>query len=99
MKLEDKLAMAVRNSLNLPNLEVSVRRSKSHPSWRFRLHKDGVSSELLELDADCIRVMKEIGLLPALHLGTFRVAYAALRRATEGARRQELGVRSQRRPK
>ena len=91
MKLEDKLALAVRNSLNLPDLEVSVRRSKSHPSWRFCLHKDGVSSEWLELDTDSIRVMKEIGLLPALHLGTFRVAYAALRRLAEGVQSRKSG--------
>jgi hypothetical protein len=83
VKLEEKLALAVRNSLNLPELKVSVRSGKSHRNWGFRLHHEGASSDWLELDAESIRIMKEVGLLPALHLGTFRVAYAALRRARE----------------
>ena len=83
MKLEEKLAQAVRNSLNLPDLKVSVRSGKPRRTWRSRLHHEGASSDWLELDGESIRIMKEVGVLPALHLGTFRVAYAALRRATE----------------
>ena len=83
VKLEEKLAQAVRNSLNLPRLKVSVRPGKPRRNWGFRLHHEGVSSDWLELDGESIRIMKQVGLLPALHLGTFRIAYAALRRATE----------------
>ncbi len=79
-KLEEQLAAAVRKSLNLPDLKVSVR--KGQRNWLFRLHSDKASSEWLELEADDIRVMKQLGLVPALHLGMFRVAYDALRRAT-----------------
>ena len=82
-KLEATLAQAVRNSLNLPDLQVSVRRSKTHRTWSFRLHKDSASSGWIELDAGAIAIMKKLGLLPALHLGTFRVAYQELRLATE----------------
>lgn len=81
-KLEEKLAQAVRNSLNLPDLEVAVRQNKSRRSWSFRLRKDGLSSDWLELDAGSIDIMKKIGLLPAIHLGLFRITYDALRRAT-----------------
>ena len=83
MKIEEQLVTAVRNSLNLPDLKVSARPSKLQRTWRFRLHHAGASSDWIELDEDSIRVMKQIGLLPALHLGVFRIAYAALRRAAE----------------
>lgn len=76
-RVEEKLAAAVRKSLNLPALKVNVRRSGSR--WLFQLRLEGASSEWLELASDDIRVMKQLGLLPALHLGKFRVAYAALR--------------------
>ena len=82
-KLEETLAQAVRNSLNLPNLKVSARRNVDRRTWSFRLHKDGASTDWLELDAGAIAIMKKLGLLPALHLGTFRVAYMGLRNATE----------------
>ena len=82
-KLEERLAQAVRNSLNLPNLKVSVRRNVVRRTWSFQLHKDGASTDWLELDAGAIAIMKKLGLLPALHLGTFRVAYMGLRNATE----------------
>ena len=82
-KLEATLAQAVRNSLNLPDLQVSVRRSKAHRTWSFRLHKDSASSGWIELNAGAIEIMKKLGLLPALHLGTFRVAYQELRLVTE----------------
>ena len=81
--LAKMLAQAVRNSLNLPNLNVTVRRNRTRGTWSFRLHKNGTSSEWLELDAGAIEIMRQLGLLPALHLGTFRVAYMELRRATE----------------
>ncbi|MBI2817938.1 MAG: hypothetical protein HYX72_13465 [Acidobacteria bacterium] len=75
---EKRLVAAVRKSLNLPQLDVSVRRNGQR--WLFQLHLNGASSEWLELGPDDIRVMKQLGLVPALHLGTFRVAYAGLRR-------------------
>ena len=80
-KLNKQLAAAVRKSLNLPRLKVSVRRSGAQ--WLFRLHYQGGASEWMELAGDDIRVMKQLGLLPALQLGNFRVAFAALRRASE----------------
>lgn len=83
-KLEEKLAAAVRKSLNLPDLKVNVR--KTPRNWLFRLHSEGASSEWLELGPDDIRVMKQLGLVPALHLGMFRVAYVGLRRAKKGVR-------------
>jgi hypothetical protein len=76
-----KLAAAVRKSLNLPDLEVGVRRTGER--WLFQLHLKGAASEWLELGPDDIRVMNQLGLLPALHLGMFRVAYAGLRRASQ----------------
>ena len=80
-KLEQKLAQAVRNSLNLPDLRVAVRQNKSRRSWSFCLKENGACSDWLELDAGSIEVMKKIGLLPAIHLGVFRIAYDLLRRA------------------
>ena len=82
-KLETILAQAVRNSLNLPDLHVSVRRNKTRQTWSFRLHKDSASSGWIELNAGAIEIMKKLGLLPALHLGTFRVSYQELRLVTE----------------
>ncbi|MGH9783097.1 MAG: hypothetical protein ACRD88_02835 [Terriglobia bacterium] len=82
-KLETSLAQAVRNSLNLPELKVDVRRIPTRRAWRFRLHKDKASSGWIELDDGAAGIMKKLGLLPALHLGTFRVAYQELRVLTE----------------
>ena len=83
-RLEAALAQAVRNSLNLPELKVTVRRNTGRKTWSFRLHKERLASEWLELDAGAAEIMKNLGILPALHLGTFRVAYQELRVA-EGA--------------
>ena len=80
-KINEQLASAVRKSLNLPRLKVSVRRTGIR--WLFQLHHGGGASDWIDLAGDDIRVMKQLGLLPALHLGTFRVAFAALRRASE----------------
>ena len=96
-KLEEKLAQAVRNSLNLPRLRVSVRRNPLSRTWGFCLHKNRKSSDWLALDAGSIAIMKQFGLLPALHLGTFRVAYDLLRRATESEGKQKSAGRSQNR--
>jgi len=85
-KLHGQLAAAVRNSLNLPDLKVSVR--KGARNWKFQLQSEGASSAWLDLEEDDIRVMKQLGLLPALHLGMFRVAYHALRRSSKGAKSQ-----------
>jgi len=49
-----------------------------------RTERNGAPApEGIELDAGAIEIMKKLGLLPALHLGTFRVAYQELRFATE----------------
>jgi hypothetical protein len=80
--LEAALAQAVRNSLNLPDLKVDVRRIKSHNAWGFRLHKGSAASGWIELNDDAARIMEELALLPALYLGTFRVAYQELRELT-----------------
>ena len=82
-KLEASLAQAVRNSLNLPELKVDVRRIPTRRAWRFRLHKGSASSGWIELNDGAAAIMKKLGLLPALHLGTFRVAYQELRVLTE----------------
>ena len=87
-KLELALAQAVRNSLNLPALPVDVRRVNTRRAWRFRLHKDALCSGWIELDDGAASIMKKLGLLPALHLGTFRVAYQELRVLTETRERE-----------
>lgn len=85
-KLHGQLAAAVRKSLNLPELQVSVR--KGRRNWKFQLHSEGASSAWLDLEEDDIRVMKQLGLVPALHLGMFRVAYHALRLSSGAAKVQ-----------
>ena len=84
-KLEQQLAQAVRGSLNLPDLQVvvrqNVRRNKSRRSWSVCLKKNGNSSDWLELDSGSVDVIKKIGLLPAIHLGIFRITYDLLRQA------------------
>ncbi len=83
LKPETALAQAVRNSLNLPQLKVDVRRTKTRRAWRFRLHKDSVASGWIELNDGAARIMQDLAILPALYLGTFRVAYQELRELTE----------------
>lgn len=83
MKPETALAKAVRNSLNLPKLQVDVRRVRTRRAWRFRLRKDALCSHWIELNEDSARIMQELAILPAIHLGTFRVAYQELRELTE----------------
>ena len=82
-KPETALAQAVRNSLNLPKLKVDVRRIKTRKAWRFRLHKDAICSGWIELNDGDARIMRELAILPAIRLGTFRVAYQELRELTE----------------
>ena len=79
-KLEQRLAQAVRGSLNLPDLQVAVKRNQSRRSWSVRLKENGNFSDWLELDSGSVNVIKKIGLLPAIHLGIFRIAYDLLRR-------------------
>jgi len=86
-KLETALAQAVRNSLNLPKLKVDVRLVKARRAWRFRLHKDSVSSGWIELSAADARIIQELAILPAIRLGTFRVAYQELRELTDPKQR------------
>jgi hypothetical protein len=88
-KPETALAQAVRNSLNLPKLKVDVRRIQARKAWRFRLHKDSICSGWIELNDGAARIMRELALLPAIHLGTFRVAYQELRELTEPRSRSE----------
>jgi hypothetical protein len=83
MKVESVLAQAVRNSLNLPELKLDVRRVKNRKAWRFRLHKGSFASSWIELNDEMSRIMRDLKLLPALYLGTFRVAYQELRELTE----------------
>ena len=90
-KINEQLASAVRKSLNLPRLKVNVRRTGIR--WLFQLRHAGSSSEEIELAADDIRVMKQLGLLPALQLGNFRVAFAKLRRVGEKKAQAKLVVR------
>ena len=80
---EAALAEAVRNSLNLPKLKVDVRRIAARQAWRFRLHKDSLCSNWIELTAADARIMQELAILPAMRLGTFRVAYQELRELTK----------------
>ena len=82
VKPETALAQAVRNSLNLPKLKVDVREVKSRKAWRFRLHKDSLASGWIELNEGDARIMRDLALLPAIRLGTFRVAYQELRELT-----------------
>ncbi len=82
-KPETALAQAVRNSLNLPGLKVDVRRVRTRRAWRFRLHKGTVASGWIELNDAAARIMQDLAILPALYLGTFRVAYQELRELTE----------------
>ena len=88
-KPETALAQAVRNSLNLPKLKVDVRRITARRAWGFRLHKDSASSKWIELNATDARIMQELAILPAIRLGTFRVAYQELRELTEPKSRSE----------
>jgi len=76
--MKDKLAQAVRNSLNLPRLRVRMRQNKSRRTWLFQLQHRHAGSEWLELNAGAVAIMKKVGLLPPLYLGIFRLAYAAL---------------------
>ena len=80
-KLEQQLVQAVRGSLNLPDLQVIVRRNKSRRSWSVCLKANGNSSDWIELDSGSVEVIQKIGLLPAIHLGIFRITYDSLRRA------------------
>ena len=92
-KPETALAQAVRNSLNLPKLKVDVRRIAARRTWGFRLHKDSLCSNWIELNASDARIMQELAILPAMRLGTFRVAYQELRELT-APRRSESGTRN-----
>lgn len=87
--MEERLAQAVRNSLNLPALQVRVRPHPSRGSWCFLLEEGRARSEWVELDSGAVAVMRKVGLVPPLHLGTFRLAYAALQNKKSGARNQE----------
>lgn len=89
-KPETALAQAVRNSLNLPKLKVDVRQIKARKAWRLRLHKDSLCSNWIELNASDARIMQELAILPAMRLGTFRVAYQELRELTEPKEQVQL---------
>ena len=73
--VELRLTQAVRNSLNLPELQVQVRRSRERGSWRVCLRQGRAQSAWLALDSGAVAVIKKIGLLPPRLLGHFRLAY------------------------
>lgn len=73
--LEARVAQAVRNSLNLPELHVQVRRGPERGCWQVRLKQDKERSEWLTMNAGVVAVIKKISLLPPMLLGQFRLAY------------------------
>ena len=78
--------MSVRKSLNLPRLRVGVRRGRDRSSWSVCLESGRSHSEWITLDARSVAVIKKVGLLPPMHLGTFRLAYDAMQDKKLGAR-------------
>jgi hypothetical protein len=76
--LEGKIAQAVRNSLNLPRLRVNARRGRASGNWMVSLQQGRFHSEWLELNPASVAIVKKVGLLPPILLGTFRLAYDAL---------------------
>ena len=78
--LEQRLAKAVRNSLNLPRLGVEVRRSKLPGCWMVCLRRNRSRSEWLELDRASVAVARKVELLPPRLLGVFRLAYDAIKK-------------------
>jgi len=77
--VEDQLARAVRNSLNLPRLRMDARRSGALKCWQVRLRRGVRASDWISLDAQTAAVMTKLGLVPPRHLGTFRLAYDSIK--------------------
>ena len=73
--VELRLTQAVRNSLNLPELQVQVRRSRERGCWLVCLRQGRAQSDWLTLDASAVAIIRKIALLPPRLLGHFRLAY------------------------
>ena len=76
--MEARVAQAVRNSLNLPELQVQVRRGPERSCWQVRLRQGKERSEWLTMNAGAVAVIKKVTLLPPMLLGQFRLAYDAI---------------------
>ena len=79
--MENQIAQAVRNSLNLPKLRVEARRGPERGSWQVRLKQGRESSDWLTLTAEDVAVIGKRNLLPPMLLGHFRLAYDAIANA------------------
>lgn len=75
----DRVAQAVRNSLNLSDLRVRVRRGPERGCWQAQLQLGPGRSEWLGLNPAAVAVIKKITLLPPRLLGKFRLAYDSLK--------------------
>ena len=76
--VQDRIAQAVRNSLNLPKLRVEARRGLERGSWQVRLKLGKECSEWLTLNAGACAVIGKVSLLPPMLLGHFRLAYDSI---------------------
>jgi hypothetical protein len=83
-RLAGPIALAVRNSLNLPRLRVEARRGPERGAWQVRLQQGQERSEWLTLNAAAVAVIKKVSLLPPKLLGQFRLAYDAIRASDSG---------------
>ena len=77
--MPDRVAQAVRNSLNLPKLKVEARRGPGRGSWQVRMKQGRECSAWLTLHAGAVEVIRKVALLPPMLHGQFRVAYDAIR--------------------
>ena len=78
-QIQEQIAQAVRNSLNLPRLGVEVRRALEPGSWRVRLKRGRNASEWLTLPPPAVNVIKKVRLVPPRLLGQFRLAFDAIK--------------------
>ena len=76
--MEARVAQAVRNSLNLPELQVEVRRGPERSCWQVCLQQGKERSEWLTVNVGAVAVIKKVTLLPPMLLGQFRLAYDAI---------------------
>jgi hypothetical protein len=97
--LEAQVVQAVRNSLNLPRLQVQVRRGNESGCRLVCLKQGRSHSEWLELNSASIAIVRKVGLLPPRLLGVFRLAYDGLQGQKPGvglrlsrARRQTMNA-------
>jgi hypothetical protein len=90
--IPDRIAQAVRNSLNLPGLNVEARRGRERGCWQVRLKQGADRSEWLTLNAAAVGVIRKLALLPPMLLGQFRLAYDAIRPCGHSERSEETAV-------